>query len=247
MSLHFNKAGIITQARMTSTRLPGKVLLKARDKTMLQYHVERLKWSNIPIVIATTTNSTDEPIVEFAMTHQVPFYRGDENNVLSRYMGAAQAFNFDTVVRVTSDCPLIDGNLIRKGVELYQREYNDKLYVSNCLERRYPRGFDFEIFSIGLLKNAYENANLSSDLEHVTPYIHQNRSNNVIFKGVVHNVDKSNYRITLDTEEDRRLIEILINQYGAASLSYSEIIQILDLHPELVAINAHVEQKKFEA
>ncbi|KAA5544768.1 cytidylyltransferase domain-containing protein [Adhaeribacter rhizoryzae] len=236
--------GIITQARMTSTRLPGKVLLFLGSKPILQYHLDRLQQSNLPIFIATTTNHSDDPLVGFAQAHQIPFYRGDEQNVLSRYYECAKQNNLDVIVRVTSDCPLIDGNLIAAAVQEYLQTPDKQLYLSNCLVRTYPRGFDFEIFSFALLEEAYLKANITSDLEHVTPYINQNKSGQVHFSHFTQPEDKSQYRITLDTPEDFALIRILIQQYKAHQLSANEIIALLDAHPELVRINAAVEQKK---
>jgi spore coat polysaccharide biosynthesis protein SpsF len=243
--MKLKKIGIISQARMTSTRLPGKVLLEAAGKSMLEYHTERLASSGLPIIIATTTNDTDDPIVDFAKGRNISYYRGDENHVLSRYYEAAKSYELDTIIRVTSDCPLIDGNLVREGVDLFEKENNQYLYLSNCLKRSYPRGFDFEVFSFQALKEAYHCASLPGDIEHVTPYIHQNRSEKVVFRNITQLVDKSEYRITLDTEEDFQLIKILIEQYGAAELDFMQIISVFDSHPELASINAHIEQKKF--
>ncbi|MCO4292939.1 glycosyltransferase family protein [Solitalea sp. MAHUQ-68] len=238
------KIGIISQARMTSTRLPGKILLKAGGQVMLKHHVNRLAWSGLPIYIATTTNETDDPVVAFAELNGISFFRGDEENVLSRYYGCAKENGLDVIVRVTSDCPLIDGDLIKSAVNYYKQHYTPNLYVSNALERTYPRGLDFEIFSFALLEEAFQNATLLSDIEHVTPYIHQNRSGKVEFHHIKNETDKSAYRITLDTEDDFKLIKTLFEEYSAAALSYKQLISLLDYMPDLVAINAHIEQKK---
>jgi spore coat polysaccharide biosynthesis protein SpsF len=236
--------GIITQARMTSTRLPGKVLLLIGDKTVLQYHLERLQKSHIPVFMATTSNKTDDPIVAFAHEHQIPVYRGDEQNVLSRYYECARQHNLDVIVRVTSDCPLIDGDLIAAACQEYLQAHNTNVYLSNCLVRTFPRGFDFEIFSFALLEEAYLKATQPAELEHVTPFINQNRSGQVVFSHFTQPDDKSGYRITLDTPEDFALISQLILQFQVQNLPAAEIIKILDAHPELAKINAQVEQKK---
>ncbi|WP_026464836.1 cytidylyltransferase domain-containing protein [Adhaeribacter aquaticus] len=238
------KIGIITQARMTSSRLPGKVLLPVNNIPVLQYHLQRLQESKLPIFIATTINATDDPIVAFAEQQNIPVFRGDEQNVLSRYYGCAIEHQLDIIIRVTSDCPLIDGNIIATAAQEYVKKKDNFLYLSNCLERTFPRGFDFEIFSFTLLKEAFQQAKLPAELEHVTPYINQNKSGRVHFQHVTQEKDKSHYRITLDTPEDFELIKILIEQYQAHNLPVAEIIQILDNHPELVEINAQVEQKK---
>lgn len=237
------RIGIITQARMTSTRLPGKVMLCLNNKPVLQHHVERLAQSKIPIFIATTVNTTDDPIVAFAQDQNLGFYRGDEQNVLSRYLECARENELDSIIRVTSDCPLIDGQMIQAAAEQYGRLDNPDIYLSNCLQRTYPRGFDFEIFSFKLLLEAFQKAKQPAELEHVTPYINQNRSGQVIFRHITRHQDKSHYRITLDTPEDFTLLKILIEEYQAHLLPAEDIISILDNHPELVRINEQIEQK----
>lgn len=236
--------GIITQARMTSTRLPGKILKEINNKTLLQYHIDRLKQTGFEIAIATTINNTDDCVCEFAAKNNLEFHRGSENNVLSRFHEAAVKFKFDVIVRVTSDCPLIDPHLIRNSIEKYLKFNNPNLYMSNGMERTFARGFDFEIFSFKLLDEAFKNASEEGDLEHVTPYIWKNRSGNVEIYNIKQSTDNSKFRITVDTAEDFELIKALIEKYNADKLSYSEIEEILLNHPELAAINSHIEQKK---
>src|SRR5438093_1548655 len=113
------KVGIISQARTTSTRLPRKVLMEAGGKSVLEHGITRLKAAGYPIYIATTVNQTDDEIVSLCKKLDIPFYRGSENDVLSRYYECAKQFGLDVVVRVTSDNPLIDGNLVRQGIEKY--------------------------------------------------------------------------------------------------------------------------------
>lgn len=238
------KVGVISQARMTSTRLPGKVLMPVSGHPLLHYHVERLRQSGLPLYLATTTNTTDDPLAAFAEQYALPCTRGDENDVLGRYYQCAQEHNLDVIVRVTSDCPLLDGALVAQGVEEYLRQNDPRLYLSNVLERTFPRGFDFEIFSRELLTEAFQNATLPGDREHVTPYINQNRSGQVRFAHILRLEDRKEYRLTVDTAEDFELIRILIEEYNAATLSADALIALLDVHPELVARNAHVEQKK---
>lgn len=236
--------GIITQARMTSTRLPGKVLREVLGKSLLQYHIERLNKSKLPIYVATTTNKTDDAIESLTLKLNIESYRGSEHHVLSRYYECAQKHNLDIIVRVTSDCPLIDGNLIRSAVDKYISQNNKNLYLSNCQSRSFPRGFDFEIFSFKMLEEAYLNAQLANDIEHVTPYIVKNSSGKILFENIIHDEDKSGIRITVDTEEDFALIKVLIEKYSADKLTFKQIIDIFDQHPELYIINANIEQKK---
>lgn len=239
------RAGIVSQARMTSTRLPGKVLLKCKGLTVLEHHIKRLSWSKLPVIVATTTNKSDDPIVELLEKINIPYYRGDENNVLQRYYQTAETYHLDVIIRVTSDCPLIDGNLIKDALNAHLCINSDYLYTSNGIERTYPRGFDFEIFSGRLLKEAYQKATLPFDMEHVTPFIHQNRLGHVKFKHIRHSEDKSDYRITLDTIDDWRLIQKLIEEYCANELGFLEIIKLLDEHKSLIKINSNVKQKGF--
>lgn len=229
---------------MTSTRLPGKVLLPVAGQPLLHYHVARLQASGLPLYLATTTNATDDPLAAFAETYQLPCTRGDEHDVLSRYWLCAVQHKLDVLVRVTSDCPLLDGEVLAEGVQEYLQANDPRLYLSNVLERTFPRGFDFEVFSRELLEEAFERATLPSDREHVTPYIHQNRSGRVRFRHITRPTDRSSYRLTVDTAEDFELMRQLIETYGAATLSAEDLIALLDQHPELVALNAHIEQKK---
>ncbi len=236
--------GIITQARMTSTRLPGKIFKEINNKSLLQYHIERLQKTGFDIAIATTTNITDDCVCEFAQTNNIKFHRGSEDNVLSRFHETAKKYNFDIIIRVTSDCPLIDPHLIRNAIEKYLQLNNSNLYISNGIERTFARGFDFEIFSFDLLDEAFKNATDEADLEHVTPYIWKNKSGKVEFYHVKQSESNSALRITVDTAEDFELIKILIEKYKADTLSYNEIESILKSHPHLIALNSHIEQKK---
>ena len=238
------KAGIISQARMNSTRLPGKIFIEVRGKPMLKYHVDRLIKSNIPIYLATTSNPDDEKICEFARKEGLPFYRGSEENVLSRYYECAKSNKLDIIIRVTSDCPLIDGTIISHALESYRNMRDLDAYLSNVQERTYPRGFDFEIFSFRLLEDAYYHASAPSDLEHVTPFINKNKSGKVNLKHFKNQKDSKDLRVTLDTPEDLSLIKKIIEEYHADTLSFEEIVGIFENHPELAKINAHIEQKK---
>lgn len=238
--------GIITQARATSTRLPGKVLLPVGGSTFLDHHLDRVALAGVPVVVATTVNVDDDPIVDLARRRGLRWYRGSELDVLERFAGTAEENGFDVIVRVTSDCPLIDGRVILAGIERYLAENDPRLYASNTLDRTYPRGFDFEIFSARLLQEAHRDATRPEDREHVTSYLHQNRPGdirllNLPFEGSSHG---TRYRLTLDTEDDRRLLAALIEHYDAMALDCAQLVGLLDAHPELAELNQHVEQKK---
>jgi spore coat polysaccharide biosynthesis protein SpsF len=229
---------------MTSSRLPGKILKEIEGKSLLQYHIDRLKQTGLDLIVATTTNDSDDVVYDFTKKAGLACYRGSENNVLSRFHASAKAHNLDIIIRVTSDCPLIDPHLIRNSLEKYIKFNNSNLYMSNGIERTFARGFDFEIFSFDSLNEASINAKDESDLEHVTPYIWKNRSGKTEFYHVKQDTNNSDLRITVDTKDDLKLITTLITEYKADGLSYVEIESILRSHPELVKINSHIEQKK---
>lgn len=239
-----NNTGIITQARMTSTRLPGKVLKTIEGKTILEYQLDRLSFTGLQIIVATTTLASDNPIASFCEKAQIPCFRGSEEDVLSRYYVCAKAHGLHTIVRVTSDCPLIDGNLLKEGLQNYKNSNAINGYLSAGLSKTFSRGFDFEIFSFDMLEKAFFEAKLPYEREHVTPYFYHPPKPIFEIIPFSNKHDSRNHRITVDTVEDFQLIETLITQYQAQSKTYHEIDNILDEHPELVALNAHIEQKK---
>jgi len=218
-----SKTAIITQVRTTSTRLPRKVLKKVNTKTILEYHIERLQWSELPIIVATTTNREDDIIVEICNKYCIDLFRGDELNVLSRYYLAAKQYNISTVIRVTSDCPLIDGKLIASALTCF----NNCDYLSNTITRTYPKGLDFEIFSFWVLEDAFKNAKSSFEKEHVTPYICNNVNNTFRLKSYLNTSNESHFRITLDTTDDFILIKELIEKFKCDNLNYQRILEIL--------------------
>lgn len=238
------KVGIITQARTTSTRLPRKVLIEVAGKTLLEHHLDRLAVSGLPVYVATTTNATDDEIVAVASRQAIPTFRGSEADVLSRFHGCATENALDVVVRVTSDCPLIDGDLIAAAAAEFLEARDPLLYLSNTLERSFPRGFDFEVFSGAALAEAHEQATEGPQREHVTPYLYANLTGRMHLRNIAWPEDKSGYRVTLDTPDDLSLIRTLIEVHGADRLSCAEIIALLDADPALAEINRHVEQKK---
>ena len=237
----------IIQARMGSTRLHGKVMKDLFGKSVLSHDIERIKQATTidEIVIATTLSKEDDVIALQAIEDGVRVYRGSEDNVLSRYYEASIESEADVVVRITSDCPLIDPNIIDEVINFYlKNDYdlvtNAGLYIEN---RTYPRGLDLEVFSISILKDAYKNAKKDYHLEHVTPYIYE-KSKNIFFCKNIH--DESKHRWTLDTEEDFALIKaIYCNLYkGKHDFYIDDILNLFDKNPELFKLNSNVEQKK---
>lgn len=242
---------VIIQARMGSTRLPGKVLIPLADgKSVLEHMTNRILAgkSKVKVIIATTENKEDDAIVEEAIKLGIPFFRGDENDVLSRYYWTAKKYNVDIIVRLTSDCPLYDVALLDAMVSEFLKPENKGLdYLSNTLERTFPRGFDTEIFTFPTLETAYFDAKFSYEKEHVTPYIYEHQ-NLFKVKSYVNPVDYSEYRLTLDTEDDLQLIKIIFNElYKGDYFGTEKIFKLFEKRPELKAINAHVEQKKYRS
>jgi spore coat polysaccharide biosynthesis protein SpsF len=235
----------IIQARMGSTRLPGKVMKKVLGKSLIKYQIERVQRSEYidEIVIATTTKEKDLPIIQFCNQHSIPYYRGSEENVLSRYYEAAKLFNADIIVRLTSDCPIIDPQVMDQVIQYYLENNYD--YVSNTLVRTYPRGMDTEVFSFDVLEKVYLEAKESNHKEHVTSYIYQHPE--IFHLGCVTNdVDYSHHRWTVDTEEDFQLIKNIIEHLYPLNSQFQlkDVLLLLEEHPDWYEINAKVKQKK---
>ena len=238
------KAGIIIQARMDSTRLPGKVLMPLGGSTMLDILVSRLKESRLPLILATSMLPSNDVLEAKARELDIICHRGSEEDVLSRFYDAAKAAELDIIVRVTADNPLLDGKLVRSYVDEYIKQENDNLYLSTSLKKSLPIGISFEIFSFHMLETAYKNAVTIQEREHVTPYFYNDQAacDKIPVKYIS---DKSAYRLTVDTEKDLQLIRILIEEYHAATLSYIDIISIMDREKDLVDINTGIVQKKW--
>ena len=212
------KTILITQARSGSTRLPGKILKKINDESLLEIHLKRLnKCNNVSkIIVATTDKPEDKVIYDYAIDRGLNSFRGSESDVLDRFYQAVRNEKPDWIVRVTSDCPLIDPFLVDKLIKFAHN--NNRDYCSNTLIENYPDGQDIEVFKFSALELAWKNANLSSDREHVTPYIR----NNSDFKGAslftaLNYTCASNYskiRMTVDEPRDFDLIKVLINNLG---------------------------------
>lgn len=240
------KIVVIVQARMTSTRLPGKVLKTVLNKPLLEFQIERLKRVKLAdeIVIATTINESDIPIVNLCERLSTPFYRGSEDDVLARYRGAAKEYKADLIVRVTSDCPVIDPGVIDSVIQFYLDNSEKYDYVSNVLIRTYPRGMDVEVFSFSALNEAFREATERNDQEHVTPFIHR-QPQRYRLANVFYQEDQSQHRWTVDTLEDFELIKRIIDALYPVKPEFNmeDILNLLKRNPEWLTINAHIEQK----
>lgn len=237
---------LIVQARMGSTRLPGKIFKEILEKPLLYYEIERLRQVKKvdAIVIATTINPIDHAVVDFCHLEQIPLYRGSEEDVLDRFYQAAKSFSADVIVRVTGDCPLIDPKIIDAVIDCYLQSYPNFQYVSNTLHRSYPRGLDVEVFSFDALKKAAKEAILPSEREHVTPYIYSHPKEFAL-ENVVHTPNESNHRWTVDTDEDFELISRILSVLYPIKPNFdmNDVLNLLRKYPEWKKINAHIQQK----
>lgn len=209
---------VVTQARSGSTRLPNKVLLKIEDKTLLQIHIDRIKQAKEvdSIFIATTNKKADNVIADLANDLDVKFYRGSENDVLDRFYQTVKNVKPDFVVRLTSDCPLIDPKLLDRVIAKAKEEDLD--YYANIIEERYPDGQDIEVIKFSALEKAWRETTLKSDREHVTPYIRNNSSykGGRLFKSNNHGLDVNynHVRLTVDEPQDLEVIRQIIKDLG---------------------------------
>lgn len=226
---------IITQARTGSKRLPSKILKNIGDVNMLQMHLRRAIKSKLAnqFIVATTFNSQDDIISEQAINEGFKVYRGKEDDVLDRYYQAAKKYKSDIIVRITSDCPLIDPILIDKVIEAHI--INNKDFTSNISKRTYPDGFDVEVFNFKVLEQAWLEAKDISDREHVTYYIWKNNNHFSKYE-FVNEIDYSYIRLTLDYIEDYQLFHTLILNIGYYK-SWKEYVEFLIQNKQLLELN----------
>jgi spore coat polysaccharide biosynthesis protein SpsF (cytidylyltransferase family) len=240
------KVVAIIQARMNSSRLPGKVLMHLGGETVLARVVRRLRRAGLieEIVVATTPAAVDQAIVEECRCLRVGVFRGEENDVLDRYYQAARACNAKAVVRITSDCPLIDPQLVDETIAVFQQRCAD--YGSNLFPRTYPRGLDTEVFTMAALGRAWRDAHAAYDREHVTPYFYEHPE---LFRLVSKRgpTDCSRFRWTLDTVDDFELLRMTYARFGDQDdFSWGDVIQLIEREPELAELNSHLVQKAWQ-
>lgn len=237
---------IIVQARMSSSRLPGKILLPIMDRSVMEYQLERLRRvsSANKIVIATTTNPADRVIVDLAVKLGVHYFCGSEPDVLSRYYHAAQYVGAKIVVRCNSDCPLIDPGVVDLIITAYQEQRHFYDYVSNILQPTYPTGMHTEVFSFEVLEKAHLLARDPMDREHVTPYIYH-RPDTFRLKNIALDRDLSWHRWTLDYPEDLDFISRVYKALYPTNPLFvmDDVLELLCQHPEWLKINGHIKKQ----
>lgn len=229
---------IVVQARMGSTRLPGKVLKDVAGRPMLSYQMERLRRVKRAerIVVATTDQPADDAVERFCQKEKIACVRGSEHDVLARYHLAIERFPADVVVRITADCPLIDPAIVDEAIAAYEPDY-----VSNMLETTYPYGMAVEVFSAQALREAHREAKDPAEREHVTPFIYRHPERYRL-RSLTMAPNLSHHRWTVDTPEDFELVSRLLKTLKP-HFTLQDVLAVLDEHPDWCAINAHVEQK----
>lgn len=235
------KITVIIQARMTSARLSGKVMKEVLGRPLLAYLIERVRCCKQikDVILATTLNIQDDPIVKLGNEKGINVFRGSEKNVLERFHEAATMFNANHIMRITADCPLIDPDILFRLIEYYFSESFD--YVSNCAYPTLPDGLDAEIFNFKTLDHAYKHAILPSEIEHVTPYI---RSHPEMFKigNWTYHEDLSHLRWTVDEPEDFEFVRQVIESLYPVKRDFrmSDILKLLHQKAGLGKINKHI-------
>lgn len=234
----------IIQARMGSTRLPRKVLMNISGKPMLSRVVERARRARLlnDVVVATTINASDDSIAQLCELNGWTLFRGPEDDVLDRYFRAAQIHKADPIVRITSDCPLVDPDVVDMVIKVF---LDDKLdYVSNNFPRSsFPIGLDVEVVRFSALEKAWKEDLNPQWREHVTLYI---RRHPELFRlnGIVCEEDYSAMRWTVDTQDDLEFVRTVYSHFNDDRFSWREVLSALQMHPQWLDTNRHVRQKE---
>lgn len=235
----------ILQARSSSTRLPGKVMLDLCGQPMLARQIERVRRSSLidRLVVATSDAQDDDRLEQLCRAIGVDCYRGSLNDVLDRFYQATTLYKAETIVRLTGDCPLIDPMVIDRVVQQYLDSNSD--YVSNVIKPTYPDGLDVEVFSRAALKQAWESAHKKSEREHVTPYI-LNNPDQFNLANCAHTEDFSSLRWTVDEPEDFEFVKAVYERLYQSNPSFGmdEILALLANSSELSQLNTRYKRNE---
>jgi spore coat polysaccharide biosynthesis protein SpsF len=239
------KTAVVIQARMGSSRLPGKVLRSLAGKPAISHVIERVSAARSVdhFVVATSTLPGDDPIEEYCRFHQISFVRGSEDDVLARYLLALECFPADIVVRITGDCPLTDPSIIDDLVDQMKSDPQRMDYHSNTqAPRKIPHGLDVEVIRAEALRRAGREASAREEREHVTPYLYRHPE---LFKitRTDPSVDLSTHRWTLDTPADHQFLERVLLALSPGAFRWEDTLAVLSDHPEWLAINSDIAQK----
>ena len=240
----------IIQARMASSRLPGKVMKEIAGQPMLLHVVKRARMATKinDVVVATTVDSQDDVIEEYCHQNQIPVYRGSELDVLDRYYQTAKEYNAEVIVRLTADCPVLDPGVIDRLVNEFIKADVD--FAANRLpppfKRTYPIGLDAEVCTFTALGKAWHEAKAKHEREHVMPYFYEEPGRFKILQ-IDNDVDYGYLRWTVDTEQDLELVRKIFSAFnGRLDFGFSDILDLINQHPEFQLINQQVNAKKFD-
>ena len=244
--------GIIIQARISSARLPGKVMLKLANKEVLWHVVKRCQKSRLTdtVIVATSVNTSDDKIEKFCEKYGFSVYRGSLNNVLERYYFCAKKYNLKTIIRITSDCPLIDPAIIDMAIKKFERGRYD--YLSNIIkanQTNFPIGLSVEVFSFLALEKNYKEAKTEYKKEHVTPHFYENMDKFKVAPIIkpLPGYNKS-YRITIDYPEDFKLMQAVYKNLYLENdiIDTRKALAFLAKNPYIAKINSNVAQKSYK-
>ena len=232
----------LIQARMSSTRFPGKIMFETCGKTVLEHMVERVQYAKTldTVAIITSTQPEDDPIQALCERRGFLCYRGSLNDLLDRHYQAALSLYADIVLKIPSDCPLIDPEIIDAVVELFNHSKAD--YVSNLHPMSYPDGMDVEVMKLSALRSAWEKADKDIEREHTTPYLWDRGLFKVANFDMPGGLDYSEtIRLTIDYPDDYRLIDEIFKHLLPVKINFgiNEILSLLSRKPQLLEINAH--------
>jgi len=234
----------IIQARVGSTRLPGKVLMKLAEKIVLEHVIERVsKFKKInKVIVATSIETEDDKISELCQKLNIICYRGSENDVLDRFYHAAKEFNYSNIIRITGDCPMIDPEIIGQVVKLYEKEKLD--YATNVIPPTFPKGLDVEVFTFKALEKAWSEVKPGPEREHVTVYFWQHPE---IFKQkhLINKINLSEKRWVLDYEVDYKFLQEVFNSLYAIKPNFrlTDVLEFIKVNPDLEKINQGIDRK----
>jgi len=231
------KIACIIQARMGSSRLPKKIFMHLDDSsTVFDFVLNQLSSSKFikKIIIATTTLEEDNEVEKFSINSKINCFRGSSEDVLDRYYQCAKKFSISTIIRITSDCPLVDPKIIDNAIEIFQSNSFD--YVSNTQPITFPVGIAVEIFSFDVLENAWKNAKLPSEREHVTPYIYNHKEKFSIYQ-IKSPKNYSFIRLTVDKSNDLKYLRLLISKIEKRPILLDDVLKFTSDNPESVKIN----------
>ena len=228
--------GCIIQARMKSQRLSGKVMMDVeKNNPLLNSVISQITYSKLvkKYVVATSNAKENDVIFEFLKNKNIDCFRGDELDVLDRYYQCAKKFSLSTIVRITSDCPLVDPNIIDDSIKFFKNNSFD--YVSNVHPQTFPIGIAVEVFSFESLQKAWKNAKLPSEREHVTPYLYNNKKFNIY--NLEYSTNLTSIRITIDRENDLKLVRNVVSKIKNRPILLSDIVKLHNEDPKMFKLN----------